>query len=131
MSVKPGRGRRPSVRLRRYGYRGARDVDGGADPRVRPKPSGGDEAPALGRIIQWFKTMTTNEYIRRARAGEWPPFRRRLWQRNYWEHIIRGEADLAEIETYIAYNPAEWAWDRENREAMERLVRDRRRAVTL
>ena len=119
----------------------------GADPRVRPRPSvgdvkgadtwvrpyrrsGGNERPALGTIIQWFKTMTTNEYIRRVRAGEWPPFHGRLWQRNYWEHIIRGEADLAEIETYIAHNPAEWAWDRENREAMQRLVRARRRPMT-
>ena len=46
-----------------------------------------------------------------------------------WEHIIRGEADLAEIEQYIAYNPPEWAWDRENREAMLRVLRSRRVTV--
>jgi putative transposase len=89
--------------------------------------SGPDLHPALGAVVQWFKTMTTNEYIRRVREGTWPPFRKRLWQRNYWEHIIRDEADLADIETYIECNPGEWAWDRENRQAIQRIVQERRR----
>lgn len=42
----------------------------------------------LGAIIGWFKTMTTNAYIRGVVESGWRPFDRRLWQANYFEHII-------------------------------------------
>jgi hypothetical protein len=45
----------------------------------------------LPEIVQWFKTMTTNEYIRGVKQSGWLAFRGRLWQRNYYEHIIRSE----------------------------------------
>jgi putative transposase len=35
-------------------------------------------APMLGDIIDWFKTMTTNEYIRNVRLQTWPPFNGKL-----------------------------------------------------
>jgi len=35
-----------------------------------------------------------------------------VWQRNYYERIIRDEADLARIRRYIINNPARWAEDR-------------------
>jgi len=34
-----------------------------------------------------------------------------LWQRNYWEHIVRSEADLDRIREYIENNPARWEED--------------------
>jgi REP element-mobilizing transposase RayT len=37
-----------------------------------------------------------------------------VWQRNYYEHIIRNEADLFRIRTYIRNNPLQWAIDEEN-----------------
>jgi REP element-mobilizing transposase RayT len=58
--------------------------------------------------VQWFKTMTTNAYIHGVRESGWPPFDRRLWQRDYYEHIVRNEADLARIRNYIIANPARW-----------------------
>lgn len=45
----------------------------------------------LHKIIQWFKTMTTNEYIKMAKQNILPPFEKRIWQRNYHDHIIRNE----------------------------------------
>ena len=36
----------------------------------------------------------------------------RVWQRNYDEHIVRDDADLARIQTYIHANPGRWAKDR-------------------
>ncbi|MBN1437858.1 MAG: hypothetical protein JW929_00480 [Anaerolineales bacterium] len=39
-----------------------------------------------------------------------------VWQRNYYEHIIRDEASLRRIREYIAANPARWAYDAENQE---------------
>jgi REP element-mobilizing transposase RayT len=35
----------------------------------------------------------------------------KLWQRNYWEHIIRNETELNRLREYIRYNPAEWESD--------------------
>jgi REP element-mobilizing transposase RayT len=37
-----------------------------------------------------------------------------LWQRNYYEHIVRDEESLNRIRQYIADNPAQWEFDREN-----------------
>jgi REP element-mobilizing transposase RayT len=37
-----------------------------------------------------------------------------IWQRNYYEHIIRDEADFRRISEYIDTNPARWAEDTEN-----------------
>src|SRR3970282_1256675 len=42
-------------------------------------------APTLGTIMDWFKTMTTNEYIRGVKQSGWPSFPGKLWQRNYNE----------------------------------------------
>ncbi|MFH0939132.1 MAG: transposase [Planctomycetota bacterium] len=68
----------------------------------------------LPEIVQWFKTMTTNEYIRGVKTSGWPTFRGRLWQRNYYEHIIRNDESLQRIQRYIAENPLRWEMDREN-----------------
>jgi len=76
--------------------------------------AGGHIGPPLSQVIQWFKTMTTNAYIRGVKSERWPAFAGRLWQRNYYEHIIRNEADLTRFRAYIAANPAQWAVDREN-----------------
>jgi len=72
-------------------------------------PHGG--APTLGDVMDWFKTMTTNEYIRGVKQRNWKPFPSRLWQRNYYEHVIRDENELQEIREYIINNPAQWAED--------------------
>lgn len=65
----------------------------------------------LSSAIQWFKTMTTNEYIRGVKSLNWQSFDRRLWQRNYWEHIIRNEQAYDRISNYIKRNPSKWAED--------------------
>ncbi|MFN3929252.1 MAG: hypothetical protein ACK4OK_06425, partial [Thermoflexus sp.] len=44
----------------------------------------------------------------------WTPFLGRLWQRNYYEHIIRDEHSLKRIREYILLNPSLWHLDREN-----------------
>lgn len=62
----------------------------------------------LHLVVQWFKTMTTNEYIRGVKSLGWQPFNNKLWQRNYWEHIIRNEQSYRNISDYIANNPAKW-----------------------
>jgi putative transposase len=62
-------------------------------------------------MIDWFKTMTTNEYIRGVKQYQWSPFAVRFWQRNHYEHIIRDEQDLTAVHDYIVNNPAGWDKD--------------------
>lgn len=66
----------------------------------------------LHRVVQWYKTMTTNEYIRGVKQNKWEPFYGKLWQRNYYEHIIRNEYELHNIREYIYNNPKNWGIDR-------------------
>lgn len=65
----------------------------------------------LGRYISWFKRMTTNEYIRNVKQNDWQAFDGKLWQRNYYEHIIRDEAELNKKRDYITSNPLNWKTD--------------------
>ena len=67
--------------------------------------------PPLQEMLDWYKTMTTNAYIRAVKSGILPPFARRIWQRGYYEHIIRNERDYLEIWQYIDQNPARWGED--------------------
>jgi hypothetical protein len=62
----------------------------------------------IPRIMQWFKTMSTNEYIRGVKDLGWMPFNKRMWQRNYYEHIIRDDGELERIRNYIINNPLNW-----------------------
>jgi len=95
------------------------DVPVGADLRVgptgaRPAHQGAHAGAPLPTIMQWFKTMTTNEYMRGVKTSNWPAFRGHLWQRSYYEHVIRTEESLDRIRQYILDNPVRWAFDREN-----------------
>jgi REP element-mobilizing transposase RayT len=67
--------------------------DGAARPEAaRPR----SPAHSLGAIVRGFKAAV----VRRAGTP--------IWQRNYYEHIIRNDADLDRIRHYIATNPARW-----------------------
>ncbi|MBO9593611.1 MAG: transposase [Niabella sp.] len=73
------------------------------------EPAGSSQRGSpVGRVVQWFKTMSTNEYIRGVKNLGWTPFNGRLWQRNYYEHIIRNRASYERISKYIIDNPKKW-----------------------
>lgn len=80
-------------------------------------PGGAHTGAPLQKIVQWFKTMSTNEYIHGIKEYGWPPFRERLWQRSFYDHVIRNEESLNRIREYIATNPRRWDLDRENLQA--------------
>jgi putative transposase len=44
----------------------------------------------------------------------WAPFKGKLWQRNYYEHVMRNAADHERIYNYIDANPSQWIADEEN-----------------
>lgn len=68
-----------------------------------------NRTPTLGEIIRAFKARCTHGINQLRSTQEMP-----VWQRNFYEHVIRGESSLREIREYIANNPAQWAFDREN-----------------
>ena len=70
--------------------------------------------PPLGEVVGAFKSVTTVEYGRGVRAAGWSAYRARLWQRNYFEHVIRDERSLEQIRQYIIDNPLQWDLDHEN-----------------
>ncbi|MFQ5641136.1 MAG: hypothetical protein ACE5IR_24425 [bacterium] len=76
------------------------------------------DAPTLGDVVGWFETMTTNAYIRGVKQHDWQRFPGKLWQRNYWDHIIRDENELDRIREYIMYNPVKWDEDEDNPDNM-------------
>jgi len=64
---------------------------------------------SIPTIIRLFKSVTTKRINEvRGRPGG------AVWQRNYYEHIIRDEDDLCRIREYIVNNPLQWEVDREN-----------------
>ena len=68
----------------------------------------------LGRVIQAFTSITTHGYILGVKQHDWWRFDPKLWQRNYYDHIIRNEKDLNRIREYIRSNPANWVTYLEN-----------------
>jgi REP element-mobilizing transposase RayT len=89
----------------------------GADLCVCPdrgadyKNTGAHAGAPLHTMVQWFKTMSTNEYIHGVNHLGWTAFNGKLWQRNYYERIIRNESELANIREYIHNNSEKWALD--------------------
>ena len=69
---------------------------------------------SLPDVVHRFKSLTTTCFRHGVIQNGWPPFSRKLWQRNYYEHVIRDENECDRIREYIASNPARWAEDIDN-----------------
>lgn len=70
-------------------------------------------AGSLGVVVGRYKTAVTTR-INQLRHTKGAP----LWQRGYYERIIRNERELAAMRQYIINNPARWAEDRDNLDAL-------------
>jgi len=68
----------------------------------------------VGDMVGAFKSITTIEYIKMAKQQILPQFNQRIWQRNYWEHIVRDENEYQCISEYIINNPMKWDMDKLN-----------------
>ena len=89
------------------------------------RPINGSEnpTPTVGQIVAYFKYQSTkqiNDVINRAHCGRENPAPtgeytiKKIFQRNYYEHIIRNEKSLNKIRGYITLNPTMWDRDRNN-----------------
>jgi len=65
-------------------------------------------APTVGDIVGAFKSLVTDKYIHNVKQNNWQRFDGKLWQRNYYEHIIRDEKSYLQIVEYIKTNPIKW-----------------------
>ncbi len=74
----------------------------------------GPASGSIGAVIGQFKSLTARR-INKLRETPGTP----VWQRNYYEHIIRDESSLDQIRQYILDNPARWANDPENPQAQD------------
>ncbi len=78
--------------------------------KVSPLPTRAERRRMLlPKIIGYFK-MNSAKRINHLRNTSGTP----VWQRNYYEHIIRSEGELARIREYIQNNPMHWELDKEN-----------------
>ena len=109
-----------------HGRAGPRACPGGEAPSSNAGPSSpAAESPhrgqpqgvaptktmALPDVVHRFKTLTTKRYTDGVKHHGWKPFPGRLWQRNYWEHVVRNERELHRIREYISNNLAKWESD--------------------
>jgi len=76
----------------------------------RTAPTG--KCKPVGQLIGAFKTVSTKRINEmRQTPGA------KLWQRNFWEHIVRDESEWHRIRQYIQNNPAQWRQDQLNHDA--------------
>ncbi len=74
-----------------------------------PTEGAASSAPTLAEIIRAFKSLSGRQVNRLlSRKGK------SLWQRNYYEHVIRNETELDRVRRYIVENPIKWDIDPEN-----------------
>lgn len=65
----------------------------------------------VGNIVGAFQSIVTVEYTHGVKQQDWQPFPGKLWQRDYWEHIIRNQREYDNIANYILNNP--FLWDKD------------------
>jgi putative transposase len=75
---------------------------------ARPAPTGSIKIKPLGQLMGAFKTVSAKQNNQLRSTPGMP-----VWQRNYYEHIIRNQSDLESIAGYILANPIHWPEDPE------------------
>ena len=73
-----------------------------------------EKTVTLGEVVGAYKSLTARQYGLGVNTRGWLPYDKRLWQRNYYERVIRNARDLDWAREYIANNPAKWELDSEN-----------------
>ncbi len=62
-------------------------------------------------VMNSLKTYTTNKYIQGVKENGWPRFHQSLWQRSYYDHVVRDATEFEMIADYIYHNPIHWNKD--------------------
>ena len=85
-------------------------VDGASDENPRPRKT---ESGTVGALVGTYKSTVTNRinHLRNDIGAT-------VWQRGYYDRIIRNDDELNAIRDYIRRNPERWAEDRDNLDAL-------------
>lgn len=81
----------------------------GATARVAPTEI---NAITIGNIVGAYKSLVSKECLNISKSKN--EYMRRLWQRNYYEHIIRDDDGMNRVREYIQNNPLNWNSDQYN-----------------
>ncbi len=109
---------RPRVGATRLGPNTALESNGTFPPTDVDSPEGsplqgqrptGPRCKSLGAIVGQFKSRVTRRIWKLPHMHLVP-----LWQRNYYEHVIRDQREWERIHLYIESNPVNWSQDEEN-----------------
>jgi len=91
----------------------------GATRWVAQERKGTLQKGSLGSVLGQFKSAVTK---RRDKVDETSDVK--IWQRGYYERIVRNERELMAIQRYVENNPIRWTEDRDNLDALlTRMVR--------
>ena len=71
---------------------------------------------SLGAVVRGFKSAVTRWFHNYSKV-------KTVWQRNFYDHIVRDECELARIRLYIRQNPEKWQFDWQNLNSSQ-IVRD-------
>ncbi|MDH4223193.1 MAG: transposase [candidate division Zixibacteria bacterium] len=78
-------------------------------PKSRDEETSPLQKRSLGQIVAYFKYQTTRSINQNRKTPGIP-----VWQRNYYDHIVRNEKELNQVLKYIIENPLKWELDKEN-----------------
>mgnify|MGYP001051200294 CR=1 FL=1 len=105
-----------ATKTERFSATSDRPVNTTVDPSTAEQVEANDHSPlpsfrspsrTIGSIVRGFKIGVTRWFRQYTDISG-------VWQRNYYEHIVRDEQSLTHIRQYIAENPLRWADDPEN-----------------
>jgi putative transposase len=103
------------VKTKHHGRKTTGEIVGnGTSSNGTPRGASPTEVLSLPDIVHRFKSLTTAKYRHNVKNKGWQPFEGKVWQRGYYDQIIRNEAHLNEVRQYITNNPTQWALDEEN-----------------
>ena len=94
------------------------NVGGTGAAQEEKKEGAASSAPTLGAILRAFKSLSAIAINKR-----WVKSGKAVWQRNYYEHVIRDGREMGIIRRYILENPVRWDFDPENPNAKSQNAR--------
>ena len=92
------------------------DFESPHDRGVFNSPLPQSPSQTVGAIVRGYKSAVTKQIngLNNINKGDFNSPQRPIWQRNYWEHIIRNEQSFEMISNYIRENPKNWGKDKLN-----------------
>ena len=70
------------------------------------------ERPSIGQIVAAYKSIVVTDWLKQISTNKQGRRFGKMWQRNFWEHIIRDEGAFQRISAYIVNNPKKWDEDK-------------------